>query len=275
MRGLVHRLILFFVWFSKTMPLSGKEIFRTYDELGPIQVFDDGSKRYLSFGEGDEQSCVLKAEPYLLQHEYTRAMMLPFLFSQPRDAILVGLGGGALVNCLMHHSPDLNLRVIELRHAVVKIARKYFELPRYERLTIIEQDIAEYLDENGPGKSDHTKTDIFFSDIYDAEGMAPQYFEPWYIEACAAMLSDSGWLVLNCWDEHRGDHHTLQALTENFAQVFTCTVSTGNWIILASKQMHEIDEAKLKAAAKLQSKQFGYSVNAMLNRLYQAYPQVE
>lgn len=252
------------------MPISGKEIFRTYDELGPIQVFDDGAKRYLSFGEGDEQSCVLKAEPHLLQHEYTRAMLLPFLFSQPRDALLVGLGGGALVNCLLHHFPELALRVVELRHAVVKIARKYFELPRLDRLTIIEQDIAEYLEEKG-----QPKTDILFSDIYDAEGMAPQYFEPWYIEACAAMLSDEGWLVLNCWEEHRGDHHTLHALTENFAQVFTCTVSTGNWIIMASKKFYDLDEANLKVVAKEQSKQLGYSVNAMLNRLYQAYPQDE
>ncbi len=254
------------------MPITGKEIFRTYDELGPIQVFDDGTKRYLSFGEGDEQSCVLKAEPYLLQHEYTRAMLLPLLFSQPRDALLVGLGGGALVNCLTHHFPELTLRVVELRHAVVKVARKYFELPRLDRLTIIEQDVAEFLEGgNSPGEP-CAKTDILFSDIYDAEGMAPQYFEPWYVEACAAMLSDEGWLVLNCWDEHRGDHHTLHALTENFAQVFTCTVSSGNWIIMASKKYYDLDEVNLKAAAKEQSKQLGYSVSAMLNRLYQAYP---
>ncbi|HEY3699337.1 MAG TPA: spermidine synthase [Spongiibacteraceae bacterium] len=252
------------------MPLSGKEIFRTYDEFGPVQVFDDGTKRYLSFGEGDEQSCVLKTQPYLLQHDYTRAMLLPLLFAQPRDAILVGLGGGALVSCLLHHLTDLQLRVIELRHAVVKIARRYFELPRLDRLTIIEQDIAEFLDVKG-----HAKTDILFSDIYDAEGMAPQYFEPWYIEACAAMLNDSGWLVLNCWDEHRGERETLQTIAENFAEVYTCTVPSGNWIILASKQSHITDEKELKATAKLQSKQFGYSVNENLNRLYQVYPKSE
>lgn len=252
------------------MPLAGKEIFRTYDELGPIQVFDDGNRRYLSFGEGDEQSCVSKEQPFLLQHDYTRAMLLPFLFAQPRDAVLVGLGGGALVNCLMHHFPELTLRVVELRHAVVKIARRYFELPRLDRLSIIEQDIAEFLEDKH-----HPKTDILFSDIYDAEGMAPQYFEPWYIEACAALLSDSGWLVLNCWDEHRGDHDTLHTITENFAEVYTCTVSSGNWIIMACKQTHVLDEVKLKVVAKLQSKQLGYSVNESLNRLYQVYPKAE
>ncbi|MDB6062320.1 MAG: Spermidine synthase [Verrucomicrobiaceae bacterium] len=245
----------------------GKEIFRTYDEFGPVQVFDDGAKRYLSFGEGEEQSCVLKAEPHRLQHDYTRAMLLPLLFTQPRSALLVGLGGGALVNCLLHHLPELQLQVVELRHAVVKVARRYFELPRDERLTIIEQDVAAFFDDGEP-----LQTDLLLSDIYGAEGMDPQYFQPWYIEACARVLSDTGWLVLNCWDEHRGEHETLQAIAETFAEVYTCTVPSGNWIILASKQKNSIAEAELKAVAKLQSKQFGYSVSENLHRLYQVHP---
>lgn len=245
----------------------GKEIFRTYDEFGPVQVFDDGAKRYLSFGEGEEQSCVLKAQPFLLQHDYTRAMLLPLLFAQPRNALLIGLGGGALANCLLHHLPEMNLQVIELRHAVVKVARRYFELPRAERLTIVEQDVALFFDE-----ADVPQTDLVLSDIYGAEGMDPQYFQPWYIEACARALNNSGWLVLNCWDEHRGEHETLQAIAEIFAEVYTCTVPSGNWIILASKKVNAITEAELKARAKALSKQFGYAVAENLHRLYQVYP---
>src|SRR5689334_21031370 len=128
------------------MSIPGKEIYRTYDEYGPVQVFDDGTKRYLSFGEGDEQSCILKAEPFLLQHDYTRAMLLPLLYRLPGDAILVGLGGGALITCLHRYFPDLQMRVVELRHSVIKIAHRYFELPRDERITLIEQDVSEFLE---------------------------------------------------------------------------------------------------------------------------------
>ncbi len=245
----------------------GKEIFRTYDEFGPVQVFDDGAKRYLSFGEGEEQSCVLKAQPHLLQHDYTRAMLLPLLFAQPRSALLVGLGGGALANCLLHHMPDMPLSVVELRHAVVKVARRYFELPRAPQLTIIEQDIAAYFAESATAP-----VDLLLSDIYGAEGMDPQYFQPWYIEACAHALSDSGWLVLNCWDEHRGEHETLESIAESFAEVYTCAVTSGNWIILACKQTNAIDEAEFKARAKALSKQFGYAVTENLHRLYQVHP---
>src|SRR2546430_1254668 len=132
----------------------GKEIYRTYDEYGPLQVFDDGPKRYLSFGDGGEQSCVLKAEPFLLQHDYTRAMLLPLLFSRPGDAILMGLGGGALPACLHHNLSDAQLRVVELRHAVIKLAYRYFQLPRDERLQVINCDAGEFVDAETTQKTD-------------------------------------------------------------------------------------------------------------------------
>ncbi|HSB97471.1 MAG TPA: spermidine synthase [Spongiibacteraceae bacterium] len=248
------------------MSIPGKEIYRTYDEYGPIQVFDDGTKRYLSFGEGDEQSCVLKAQPALLQHDYTRAMLLPLLYGNPRDVILAGLGGGALVNCLHHHLPELRVRVVELRHSIIKIAYRYFELPRDERIALFQQDISEFLE-----AEDIAKTDIFFSDIYGAEGMDPQFFQPWYIEACARLLNDDGWLVLNCWEEQRGDHDTLEAIADNFSEVYTCTVPSGNWIIMASKKASVLPENLLKERAKEQSKQFGYAVSENLYRLYHVH----
>lgn len=242
----------------------GKEIFRTYDEHGPIQVFDDGPKRYLSFGEGEEQSCVLKAEPFLLQHDYTRAMLLPLLFSRPRDVILVGLGGGALANCLFHHFPELQMRAVELRSAVIKTAHRYFQLPRDERLHIINQDVGEFIE-----APDIASTDMLFSDIYGAEGMDPQFFQPWYIEACARLLNPGGWLVLNCWEEHRGEYATLEAIDETFEEVYTCAVPSGNWVIMACRQRNALREPELKARAKAQAKKFGFSVMENLNRMYQ------
>jgi spermidine synthase len=248
------------------MSIPGKEIYRTYDEYGPVQVFDDGTKRYLSFGEGDEQSCILKVEPALLQHDYTRAMLLPLLYREPRDVILAGLGGGALVNCLHRHLPDLQLRAVELRHVIVKIAYRYFDLPRDERLTLIQQDISEFLE-----ATDIAKTDIFFSDIYGSEGMDPHFFQPWYIEACARLLNDDGWLVLNCWEEQRGDYETLEAIADNFSDVYTCTVPSGNWVILASRRPSAMPETVLKQRAREQSKLLGYSVTENLYRLYHVH----
>ena len=49
-----------------TLGHLGREIHRRYDEFGPLLVFDDGNKRFLSFGTADEQSCQLKKNPLFL-----------------------------------------------------------------------------------------------------------------------------------------------------------------------------------------------------------------
>ena len=89
------------------MSLPGKEIFHTHDDYGPLIVTDDGERRFMAFSENDEQSCLLKKNPALLQHDYCRAMLLVLLFKQPKTLLMFGLGGGSLATALHHHVPGL------------------------------------------------------------------------------------------------------------------------------------------------------------------------
>ena len=246
------------------MPPSGKEIFRTEDEFGVIQVFDDGEARHLSFGGDDEQSCALKAQPFIPQYDYIRAMLLPLLYRRPRDAMILGLGGGALASFLFRHYPHMTLRAVEMRQAVIDIAHHYFQLPRDPRLQIVAQEAGDFI--RSPGLA---KTDLLLCDLYDAHGMDERYFQPWFIDRAADLLTDDGWLVINCWEEHREDHDTLGAITQNFAEVYTCMVDTGNWIVLASRAPNHIAQKQLLAQADAQSTKFGFSMRENLERLYQ------
>ena len=61
--------------------MTGIEVYCCYDEYGPLRVFDDGPYRYLTFGEGGEQSRIdmnNRAHPV---YEYTQAMLLALLFT--------------------------------------------------------------------------------------------------------------------------------------------------------------------------------------------------
>lgn len=244
----------------------GKEIFRTYDEFGPVQVFDDGSRRYLAFGDDREQSCMLNAEPQRLQHEYARAMLLALLFVEPRDAILFGLGGGALASCLHHHFPALTQRVVELRPAVIKLAYRYFQLPRDPRLQVLAMDAGEFLDDDSQATAD-----VLFSDIYRAEGIDAQQLQSWFIERCAALLGPDGWLVLNLWQDHRGEREILEALGEYFADVRVCGTADGNWIVFAGKRADTQDADTLRQRARELSRRLGCNITDHLKRLA-AYP---
>ncbi len=243
------------------MSSVGKEIFRTYDEFGLLQVFDDGNKRFLSFGEDDEQSCHLKSSPHQLQHDYTQAMLLVLLFCQPKKVILFGLGGGCLATTLHFHFPGLKLRVVELRRAVVKLAYRFFQFPRSKRIEVFTQDVGEFVDES------HKKADVIFSDIYGSDGLDMQQAQPWFIERCSELLSEDGWLVLNCWNQHRGENDMVSSLKDYFDDVRVCSTADGNWIIFAGKKCHSVSATQLKQSAKALSKTLGYPLTAHLARL--------
>jgi len=246
------------------VPPSGKEIFRVEDALGLIQVFDDGDARFLSFGEDDEQSCALKSLPFVPQYDYIRAMLLPLLYRRPRDAIMLGLGGGALAGFLYRHYPQIEIRAVEQRAAVIDIAHEFFNLPRDPRLQIFAQEAGIFV--RTPGLA---KTDLLLCDLYDAQGMDERYFQPWFIKLAASLLNDNGWFVINCWEEHRGDYDTLGAVIEHFAEVYTCTVDSGNWIVIASRARNKIDEKQLLTQADAQTKKFGFRLRDYLDRMYQ------
>ncbi|WP_101756781.1 spermidine synthase [Oceanicoccus sp. KOV_DT_Chl] len=242
----------------------GREIYHHHDEFGPLIVFDDGNKRYLAFGAGDEQSCSLKSNPFLLQHDYSQAMLLVLLFIQPRRLTLLGLGGGCLVTTLHQYLPDINITAVELRPHVVKIAQRFFQLPRSSRLSIVVDDASEFLETH-----EGEKVDVLFGDIYDAEGLDLQQTQPWFIEACYQQLEDDGWLVLNCWRHHRGEQEMMDTLTRLFADVRTCSTIEGNWVVLAGKKANTISVGQLKNDAKKWSKVLGYSLLPSLGRLQQ------
>jgi len=242
--------------------LLGKEIYRGYDEYGPVQVFDDGVKRYLAFEEDDEQTCVLKSDPAHIQHEYTRAMLLSLLFVDPREVLLLGLGGGSLATCLLGLHPELRLRAVELRRMVIKVAKKYFYLPGTDRLSVIEDDAGQYLmgDSIEPAQ-------LILADMYGSDGLDPQQLSSWFLERCFELLTDDGWLVLNCWNDHRSDKKTLAMIGDIYAEVRVSSTSSGNWIIYAGKRKSNLTDKQVTQRAKILADALGFSVSRYLTKM--------
>ena len=242
------------------MSIPGKEIFRYHDPFGPVSVFDDGNKRYLALGGDDQQSCQLKHQPAQLQYDYTRAMLLALLFKpQAKRTLLLGLGGGSLATCLHHHFADLSITAVELRPAVIDVAYQYFQLPRGPRLQVIEADANDYLQNNPPADFD-----IVFSDIYGSDGVNDLQLQERYLDQCGDCLSNDGWLVLNCWQQHRSEAAMMRYLKTRFADLRVCSTQSGNWVILAGRKKATTNDKQLRQKAKVLSAQLGFSLSAVL-----------
>lgn len=243
------------------MPLSGKEIHRRYDEFGAIRILDDGHKRYLAFGDEDEQSCWLKSQPLLPQHDYTRAMLLALLFHKPTSMLTLGLGAGSLNSCLRAQLPDLQQQIVELRPGVVHCAYKYFQLPRTPNIQVITMDAFDYLKESA-----EPQVDMIFSDIYGADGVDEQQLSDNFLRMCHTKLNPHGWLVLNCWKEHKASD-SLTHLHALFPDVRACTTSSGNWVIFAGKTTDTQSDRQLSLQAKSLTTALGFSLGPFLNKL--------
>ena len=241
--------------------MNGKCIAREQDRFGTVAVYDDGNRRFLSFGDEDEQSCILKANPFHPQYPFIRSMLLPLLYVEPKRALCFGLGAGSLNSAMAAACPGVKQEIVELRQTVVDFAYKYFYLPRSKAMNLVVQDAADYVE--GPISK---RFDLIFSDLYDAQGLCATQIDDRFLHSCIQRLQPKGWLVLNCWQEHRADQ-VLDLLDKQFEYLFTSTTPDGNWLLFATDQMPALSQKAHKERARQLSDQLGFSLLSFAKRM--------
>ena len=139
-----------------------------------------------------EQSAMDLMRPERLVYGYERMMLVAFsLVPEPRRALLLGLGGGAMCRHLAAYLPDCEVTVVERDPVVLRLAREYFHLVRRVRMADAEAVIAQ----------SQGAYDVVLVDLYDGAGAAltPRRF--W--GDCVAALRPGGALAIN-WAEFVG-----------------------------------------------------------------------
>jgi spermidine synthase len=238
-----------------------KSIHKTIDEFGPIEVLDEGAKRYLTFGNEHEQSCQIKAQPHIPQHEYSRAIMLSLLLCNAEKIAVLGVGGCTMVYAFLQACQDAQITAIEQRSDVIKIAHRYFALPKHDpRLTVIHQDALNYI------KQDDEKFDILVGDLYHHHGIDEIQMQKEFLKKCADKITTNGWLVLNYWLDHDLNSEILQQLHTDFEHMYMCNSGGGNIILYAGKSLPK-DDFLLPKNIKPLAKKLGFSLNYYIKRL--------
>ena len=138
---------------------AGAPVHEVRSEYSHIKVVDYGSQRALLFVDEQGQADVVQTlidlkQPERLQHPYARAMMAGLLYPpETKSVLLVGLGGGAFVHFFNRYFPGVQLDVVELDPAVVKVAREYFGTAENARTRIFVDDGRDFL-ERAAGRYD-------------------------------------------------------------------------------------------------------------------------
>jgi spermidine synthase len=235
--------------------LLGQMLYSCQDEYGQIWVTDNGVRRLLSFGPGDEQSACLKSEPALLLFEYTQAMLLGLIFAAPRKVLCLGLGAGSLVTALHHHSKGVKITAVELRPLVIEIAQRYFYLPTSKNIQLHCADAGDFI------QTDSERYDLIFCDLYTNQGASNLQSEALFLQACSERLKPQGVLVINSWRKEKlPPQEQLDLLSATFLSRGLCATGEGNWVLFGSKAPWQNQPQVLKAATQKWSQQLGYSL---------------
>ena len=149
-------------------------------------------------------------DPHALALDYTRCMMtFLLLHPEPREALMIGLGGASLPKFFHRHLRKTRVRVVELDERVVAAARAHFALPPDdERLTVEVGDGAEAL---SPECCDLLVVDAFQDELH-----VPKFASSEFYDAAFLALREPGALVVNYMDDDEQLDKNLQRLERAF-----------------------------------------------------------
>ena len=220
--------------------------------------------RSLHVGGDAIQSAMRLGDPYALALDYTRCMMAFLLFHpEPREALMVGLGGGSLAKFFYRHFRRASIRVIELDARVVAAAREHFHVP---------PDGARFRIEIGDGAEALFPEccDTLVIDAFEDELHVPQLASGEFYDGAFLALREPGAMVVNFMNDDPKFDLTLQRLERAFggAVIVMPALYDPNILVFALKGIApRIGWAELRARAERLESKFGLPFTRYLSRL--------
>lgn len=175
-----------------------------------IAVSEARGVRTLHVGGEAIQSSMRLEDPYALALDYTRCMMAFLLFhAEPREVLMIGLGGGSLAKFFHKKLRTARVRVVELDARIITAAREHFALPPDDaRLSVEVGDGAEAL---APECCDTLVVDAFEDELH-----VPRLASAEFYDGAFLALGEPGALVVNYMNDDPKFDQNLQRLERAF-----------------------------------------------------------
>lgn len=222
-----------------------------------VRVRKQGSVRTLLFvdeaGHEMRQSQVDLSRPAHLMFPYTRVMFASYLVvPAPKRALIVGLGGGAMIHFLRKYDPALALDVVELDRAVIEVAGKLFAVKASAKVAIHQADGLVWLRDT-EARYDVIWLDAFLAvakQVTDHTGTPRHLKTARFLALVRSRLAANGAAVFNL-HHHPELEADLEAIRAAFPNVYTFTTPPdGNVIVVASLEPTRRDERALRTRAR-------------------------
>ena len=178
---------------------SAKTIHKEQSLYRNIIVTKDGQKLCMKFSlrrdKKQNQSCKILNNPDYLVFDYAKLAVAGFLMAeQPKNILIIGLGGGTLVESFHSLSPESNITSVEIDPAVVKVAKEYFHIPLESWHTIIEKDGRIFVKREKIRKN---KYDLIVLDAFNGDYIPEHLMTLEFFKEVKSILSEDGLVISN------------------------------------------------------------------------------
>lgn len=196
---------------------------------------------------------MLLEDPDALVTAYTRKMMAFLLFnSNPREILMIGLGGGSLAKFCYRHLPRSRITAVEINGDVIALRDEFLVPKDSDRFRVLHSDGARYIE------TLNRKVDVVLVDAFDTDGIATSLSQSRFYERAAAQLTRTGVLVMNF--SGNGERHVdnIRAICEAFRDhIVLVPVQAGeNFLLFAGKRAfpQSITDKLERQARRLESR---------------------
>ncbi len=197
-QGLIICIIFFFFYFqSRHSDIA--VLYHSKSEYGDTWVHENAGVRCISFAEPKKaeiyQSCIKLDDPKLLVFNYTKmALGGLYLNPDPRQTLLIGLGGASIANALQRMFPDSSIEVVEINPDIYEVARKYFYFNPTNNTKVTIQDGVLFLENAVAQKKTY---DFIIVDAFNNNGAVPVFITEDFTQTIKNALAPRGVVVLN------------------------------------------------------------------------------
>ena len=214
-----------------------------------VLVYENADLRCLCFTRMcaiGRQSCLDKRTPDRLVFEYTHMMLgALFLRPDPHDILIIGLGGGTLAHTLERLLPQAQIDVVEIDHAVLRVAQQYFSFQPDEHVHVIIEDGRAYVRRMLRGNK---RYQLIMLDAYERQYIPEHMLTREFLTEVRTLLVPDGIVAANTFSSSRlyqNESVTYHAVFGSFYNL-----KSNNRVILASNgTLPTLDEVSSNSRA--------------------------
>ncbi|QPJ61979.1 MAG: hypothetical protein G3M70_08865 [Candidatus Nitronauta litoralis] len=199
-----------------------KVLARARTRFNDIFVIEDGIKREMWFNGSGKfflQSRVDTRKPKTPSLIYSKMILAALLIQpNPQRILIIGLGGGALSNCLAAWYPACRIDVVEIDPKVIALAKKYFQVEEGPNYKIHEADGRLFL-QNQIKRGE--AYDIIFLDAFKS-GSIPFHLKTFeFYRDLKLALTNGGVVASNLYGKSNNmKPHDRQTFLKVFPEIF-------------------------------------------------------